>query len=83
MTQLAQPQTQEPELNWKPLEKLFSVEECSFFMHMGRSGEIEIYKHRETWHSLNIHAVSGEFYLYSNGSYLKVSKAAALAYVFG
>jgi hypothetical protein len=79
MTQLAQL----VEVNWKPLERLFSAEECSSFMHMGRAGEIEIYKHRETRHCLNIHAVSGEFYLYSNGSYLRVSKAAALAYVFG
>ena len=79
MTQLAQL----VEVNWKPLERLFSAEECSSFMHMGRAGEIEIYKHRETRHYLNIHAESGEFYLYSNGSYVKVSKAAALAYVFG
>ena len=79
MTQLAQL----VEVNWKPLERLFSAEECSHFMYVGRSGEIELYKHRETRHYLNIHAVSGEFYLYSNGSYLKVSKAAALAYVFG
>jgi hypothetical protein len=50
---------------------------------MGRAGEIEIYKHRETRHCLNIHAENNEFYLYSNGSYLKVSKAAALAFVFG
>jgi hypothetical protein len=52
-------------------------------MYVGRSGDVELYKHRETRHYLNIHAVSGEFYLYSNGSYFKVSKAAALAYVFG
>ncbi len=52
-------------------------------MYMGRSGSIELYKHRETRRYLNIHAESGEFYLYGNRTYMKVSKAAALAYVFG
>ena len=69
--------------NWRPLERLFSAEECSNFMYMGRSGSIELYKHRETRRHLNIHPESGEFYLYGNRTYMKVSKAAALAYVFG
>jgi hypothetical protein len=69
--------------NWRPLERLFSAEECSNFMYMGRSGSIELYKHRETRRYLNIHAEGGEFYLYGNRTYMKVSKAAALAYVFG
>jgi hypothetical protein len=69
--------------NWRPLERLFSAEECSNFMYMGRSGPIELYKHRETRRYLNIHAERGEFYLYGNRTYMKVSKAAALAYVFG
>jgi hypothetical protein len=50
--------------NWRPLERLLSVEECSNCMYMGRSGPIELYKHRETRRYLNIHAESGEFYLY-------------------
>ncbi|MDX6459009.1 MAG: hypothetical protein QOJ51_1350 [Acidobacteriaceae bacterium] len=52
--------------NWRPLERLFSAEECSNFMYMGRSGSIELYKHRETRRYLNIHAESGEFYLHGN-----------------
>jgi hypothetical protein len=52
-------------------------------MYMGKSGSIELYKHRETRRYLNIHAESGEFYLHGNRTYMKVSKAAALAYVFG
>ena len=52
-------------------------------MYMGKSGSIELYKHRETRRYLNIHAESGEFYLHGNRTYIKVSKAAALAYVFG
>jgi hypothetical protein len=52
-------------------------------MHMGRTGSIEQYKHRDTRRYLNIDANTGEFYLYGNNTYVKVSKAAALAYVFG
>jgi hypothetical protein len=69
--------------NWRPLERLFSAEECSNFIYMGKSGSIELYKHRETRRYLNIHAESGEFYLHGNRTYTRVSKAAALAYVFG
>ena len=72
------------EPNWKPLERLFSQEECASFMYMGRVGTIEQYKHRDTRRYLNIDADTGEFYLYrGNNGYMKVSKAAALAYVFG
>lgn len=69
--------------NWKPLERLFSREECSNFLHMGKTGSIEQYKHRDTRRYLNIDAKTGEFYLYGNNTYIKVSKAAAFAYVFG
>ncbi|MBV8632759.1 MAG: hypothetical protein JOZ83_17680 [Silvibacterium sp.] len=53
-------------------------------MYMGRVGTIEQYKHRDTRRYLNIDAYTGEFYLHSGkNDYMKVSKAAALAYVFG
>jgi hypothetical protein len=72
------------EPNWKPLERLFSHEECAAFMYMGRVGTIEQYKHRDTRRYLNIDAYTGEFHLpRGNNGYMKVSKAAALAYVFG
>jgi hypothetical protein len=72
------------EPNWKPLERLFSQEECAAFMYMGRVGTIEQYKHRDTRRYLNIDAYTGEFYLHrGNNDYMKVSKAAALAHVFG
>jgi hypothetical protein len=72
------------EPNWKPLERLLSHEECAAFMYMGRVGAIELYKHRDTRRYLNIDAFSGEFYLpRGNNDYMKVSKAEALAYVFG
>ncbi len=69
--------------NWKPLERLFSRKECSAFMYIGSAGTIELYKHRDTRRYLNIDANTGEFYLYGNNTYMKASKAAALAYVFG
>jgi hypothetical protein len=69
--------------NWKPLERLFSQQECASFMYIGRSGTIELYKHHDTRRYLNIDAGTGEFYLFGNNTYIKVSKAAALAYVFG
>ena len=72
------------EPNWKPLERLFSREECAAFMYIGHLGTIELYKHRETRRYLNIDARTDEFYLHrANNTYMKVSKAAALAYVFG
>ena len=76
--------TSTPEIHahWKPLERLFSATECASFMYMGSSGAIERYKHRVTRRYLNIDAETGEFYLPSNGGYIKVPKAAALAYVF-
>ena len=74
---------QETQVNWQPLERIFSKLECENFMHMGRSGTIEKYKHRDTRRYLYIDANTGEFYLYGNNTYIKVSKAAALAYVLG
>lgn len=69
--------------NWKPLEQVLTREECSTFMYMGCVGTIEIYKHYFTRRYLNIDSESGEFYLYANGSYRKVDRAAALAHVWG
>jgi hypothetical protein len=74
---------QETPVNWQPLERIFSKLECENFMHMGRTGTIEQYKHRDTRRYLYIDANTGEFYLYGNNTFIKVSKAAALAYVFG
>ena len=70
-------------VNWQPLERIFSKLECENFMYVGRSGTIEQYKHRDTRRYLNIDANTGEFYLYGNNTYIRASKAAALAYVFG
>jgi len=52
-------------------------------MYIGCAEAIELYKHCDTQRYLNVDANTGEFYLYGNNTYMKVSKAAALAYVFG
>jgi hypothetical protein len=50
-------------------------------MHMGRAGEIELYKHRFTRRYLNISADGRRFYRYSDGMYVEVSQTSALDYV--
>jgi hypothetical protein len=50
-------------------------------MYMGRAGEIELYKHRWTRRYLNIGMDCRSFYLYSDGKYVEISQAAALANV--
>ena len=71
------------EPNWTPLERLLSQTECASFMFMGSVGTIMLYKHRETRRYLNIDVDMGEFYLHGCCSYIKVTKAEALACVFG
>ncbi|MFZ0301065.1 MAG: hypothetical protein WAL75_00205 [Terracidiphilus sp.] len=69
------------EPNWSPLELLLPASELENFMYMGRAGEIELYKHWLTRRYLNISADGQRFYRYSGGTYVEVTKAAALDYV--
>lgn len=69
------------EPNWAPLESVLPPEECQEYMYMGRAGEIELYKHRWTRRYLNIGMDCRSFYLYSNGGYVEISKAEALAHL--
>ncbi len=69
------------EPNWQPLERVLPREECELFMYMGRSGEIELYKHCHTRRYLNISTTSHRFYQYLDGRYVEISQHAALAYV--
>ena len=70
--------------NWRPLERLLlrrrMLENSCIWAYRARSSCTSIARTRRY---LNIHAESGEFYLHGNCTYMKVSKAAALAYVFG
>lgn len=69
--------------DWSPLEKLFDMDVrlIDQFMHMGRVGTLQLYKHRGTRRYLCIDAESGLFYENSDTGYVEVSKARALARV--
>ncbi len=69
------------EPNWTPLELVLASRELEDFMYMGRSEEIELYKHCLTRRYLNISADGQRFYHYSGGTYVEVTKAVALDHV--
>jgi len=69
------------EPNWSPLERVLTREECSDYMYMGRSGEIELYKNRLTRRYLNIGRGGQSFYLYFEGNYIEVTRSIALEHV--
>jgi hypothetical protein len=69
------------EPNWTPLELVLSAGELDDFMYMGRTGHIELYKHRLTRRYLNISSDGGMFYRYSNGTYVEISRSDALDHV--
>lgn len=75
--------TNDDDAIWLPLENIFSAEQCAEFMYMGSVGSIRQYKHRDTRRYINIDASSGEFHQRVDQEYRKVSKSAAIAYVFG
>jgi hypothetical protein len=64
--------------NWEPLERVLSPEECADFMYMGRTGEIELYKHRLTRRYLNIGRNSQSYYEYRDRKYVEITRSAAL-----
>ena len=51
-------------------------------MYMGRAGEIELYKHRWTRRYLNISSDGERFYRSVGDSYIEISRAEAIEYVF-
>jgi hypothetical protein len=69
------------EPNWTPLEQTLPACELENFMYMGRSGEIELYKHWLTRRYLNISADGQRFYRYFDGTYVEITKAVALDHV--
>ena len=71
------------EPNWIPLELAVPACELEDFMHMGHSGEIELYKHRITRRYLNIGRNSNKFYQYLDEQYVEVTQTAALEHVRG
>jgi len=66
------------EPNWAPLEHVLPLSECMSYMYMGRAGDIELYKRRDTRRYLNISCAGDRFYRYSSGTYIEITRSAAL-----
>lgn len=67
--------------NWEPLEKAVAPVHLPDFMHMGRIGTMELYKHRNTRRYLNIEAATGQFFEHKNGVYIQVDPESAMRWV--
>ncbi len=71
------------EPDWRPLETVLSRRACEDFMYMGHVGDLVLYKHRDTRRYLNIDAVTGRFYRYTNAGYIEVERDWVLEHVQG
>ena len=69
--------------DWKPLELAVNPAQLDDFMHMGRVGNIQLYKHRNTRRYLNIGARSGVCFQYTGGEYKPIERGWAIAYALG
>jgi hypothetical protein len=70
------------EPNWRPLEMVLTPGDCEEFMYMGRTGEIESYKHRWTRRYLNISAEGARFYRLAGTAYVEISRDEAIEHVY-
>lgn len=68
--------------DWMPLERAMPSEFCEDFMFMGKAGDIVLYKHRLTRRYLNIDAVTGKFYRYTNDEYVEIDARQAFDSVY-
>jgi hypothetical protein len=68
------------EPNWKPLKNILPMY-CNDFMIMGTSGNIILYKNRNTRKYIYIDE-KGTCYHFFDSSYIPVSKEAAIAHAF-
>jgi len=66
-----------------PTEKHRLVTAHEEFMFMGKAGDIVLYKHHLTRRYLNIDAVTGKFYRYSNDDYVEIDRRHAFDSVYG
>ncbi len=82
MTSIGQTPIVVGEPNWRPLEKVLAQGDCEDFMHMGRTGEIELYKHRWTRRYLNISSDGGRFYRLAGDAYIEISRGEAIENVY-
>ena len=67
--------------DWRPLERMLGTRRCVDFMFMGRSGQIHLYKHRDTRRYLNI-ALDGRCFRYSAHGYQPIGLEEAIERVF-
>jgi hypothetical protein len=67
--------------NWEPLERMVASVHLPDFMHMGRIGTMQLYKHQWTRRYLNIDALSGGCFEHRNGEYSPVDPECAMRYV--
>ena len=67
--------------DWLPLERTLGPLLCVDFMFMGRSGQIHLYKHRDTRRYLNI-AADGTCFRYSAQGYQPIGVDEAIERVF-
>ena len=70
------------EPDWKPLEGALSRENYADFMYMGVTSGIVLYKHRDTRRYLNIDAMTGRFFQYSDGDYIEINREQAIEHVY-
>lgn len=70
------------EPNWRPLEMVLPPGDCGDFMYMGRTGEIELYKHRWTRRYLNISTDGARFYRPAGNAYVEISRDEAIEHVY-
>ena len=73
----------DPEPDWRPLEKVIPPLERPDFMHMGRIGTLQLYKHRHTRRYLNIDSVTGYCYIRAGADYRPEPVGLCLAYAVG
>ena len=69
--------------DWRPLENAIPSDCAEDFMFMGKAGDIVLYKHRLTRRYLNIDAVTGKFFRYTNDEYVEIDRRQAFDSVYG
>ncbi len=64
--------------NWKPLKAALGQAGCHDYMHMGRTGTVQHYKHRDFRTYLHIDASTGMFLTDAGSGYSGISQAEAM-----
>ena len=68
--------------NWQPIRALLCDYYVDKFMWMGRQGDIELYKHYDTRHYLNIDARGHCYEFTTDQTYKQILTSAALKQAF-